>query len=47
MVAPPGLEPGSGGPEPPMLDRYTTELCMTSACWKFNYLFGKFLKRVN
>jgi hypothetical protein len=26
MVAPPGLEPGSSGPEPLMLDRYTTGL---------------------
>ncbi len=26
MVAPPGFEPGSGGPEPPMLGRYTTGL---------------------
>lgn len=26
MVAPPGFEPRSKGPEPSMLDRYTTEL---------------------
>ena len=26
MVAPPGLEPRSKGPEPSMLDRYTTGL---------------------
>jgi hypothetical protein len=26
MVAPPGFEPRSGGPEPPMLDHYTTGL---------------------
>ena len=26
MVAPPGLEPGSEGPKPPMLDHYTTGL---------------------
>jgi hypothetical protein len=26
MVAPPGFEPRSGGPGPPMLDHYTTGL---------------------
>ncbi len=31
MVAPPGFEPRSGGPEPPMLDHYTTGLLIELA----------------
>ncbi len=47
MVAPPGLEPRSSGPEPLMLDRYTTGLWiearpleLRSGCTP-NYLFGQ------
>ena len=33
MVAPPGLEPGSEGPKPPMLDHYTTGLSLFLFNW--------------
>jgi hypothetical protein len=40
MVAPPRLELGSPGPEPRMIDRYTTGLSKYLAPEKALYLFG-------
>jgi creatinine amidohydrolase len=40
MVAPPGFEPRSGGPEPPMLDHYTTGLCVAPKSASVFFIFS-------